>query len=204
MTQQRSLTVAIIAVVILASRIIMKVKIKKGFTLVEVLIVMVILGVVLTAGTGVFLSTISTSNKTQTQNTVKEAGRNASELITRRIQASRALILINSTQVTIVDGDGISSILSCVNGTASTNGWLEITPALGSTTSLTFQDPADNTKGVNVTGCNFVVVNGASGKEPPALQYKFKVSQPVGFPPRPEYQATIEINSSVVSRSYEF
>ena len=181
----------------------MKVKIKKGFTLVEVLIVMVILGVVLTAGTGVFLSTISTSNKTQTQNTVKEAGRNASELITRRIQAARSLDLVSSTQVTVVDGDGISSLLNCVNGTATTNGWLEITPASGSTTSLTFHDP-DNTKGVNVTECNFAVVNGASGKEPPALLYKFKVSQPVGFPPRPEYEASIKINSSVVSRSYEF
>lgn len=176
---------------------------KKGFTIVEVLIVMAILGIVLTSGTAVFISTITTSNKTQTQDTVKEAGRNASELITRRIQAARALVAVNSTQVTVTDGDGVNSLLSCVNGTSTTNGRLEVTTS-GITTALTFQDPADNTKGVNVTNCSFAVVNGASGKEPPALQYAFTVSQAVGSPPRPEYQASIQIESSVVSRSYEF
>ncbi|MBP6979475.1 prepilin-type N-terminal cleavage/methylation domain-containing protein [Candidatus Curtissbacteria bacterium] len=176
---------------------------KKGFTIVEVLVVMAILGVVLTAGTSVFISTISTSNKTQAQINVKEAGRNASEQITRKIQAARGLAQVSSTQVTVIDGDGVSSTLTCINGTVATNGRLEITNA-GLATGLTFYDPADNTKGVNITGCDFQVVNGASGKEPPALQYTFNVSQPVGAPTRPEYQASIKIESSVVSRTYEF
>lgn len=178
-------------------------KIRNGFTLVEVLIVMAILGIVLTSGTAVFLSTISTSNKTQTQNNVKEAGRNASEQITRRVQAARGLTAINPNQVDIVDGNGVTSQLSCINGTGSTNGRLEITNS-GITTALTFQDPDDNTKGVNITNCEFEVVNGNGGKEPPALKYSFTVSQPVGSPPRPEYQASIHIESSVVSRTYEF
>ncbi len=176
---------------------------KSGFTIVEVLVVMAILGIVLTAGTAVFISTVSTSNKTQAQINVKEAGRNASEQITRKIQSARDLVLVSATQVTIIDSDGVSSLLSCVNGTAATNGRLEITNS-GVTTGLTFYSASDNTIGVNVTGCDFEVVNGTSGKEPPALKYSFNISQPVGSPNRPEYQASIKIESSAVSRTYEF
>lgn len=179
-------------------------KFRSGFTIVEILIVMAILGIVLTAGTSVFLSTVSSSNKTKAQIDVKEAGRNASEQITRRVQSARTLSQPpgNTTQVTIGDSDGVSSTLTCINGNSTTNGRLEIqSNATGLTTALTFDDVE---KGVNVTDCSLVVVNGASGKEPPALRYSFTVSQPIGAPQRPEYQASIKIESSVVSRSYEF
>jgi prepilin-type N-terminal cleavage/methylation domain-containing protein len=164
---------------------------KNGFTLIEMIVVVGILGIIAVVGSGTFFSILRGSTKTKTLQTVKQNGDYAISVMERMIRNAR--VLINPTadstvsSITIKNPDGGTTTFSCGGNpaTIASNG-----------ASLLSNE-------VKVNDCNniFNVSVGQPGIKPPVVKINFSLS-PVASLGRSEERAEVNFQTTVTLRNY--
>jgi len=169
----------------------MEMKKEKGFTLVEILAAVGILGIIAVIGSGMFFSILRGSTKTKTLQLVKQNGDYAISVMERMIRNARALISPTSdgqvNSITIQNPDGGTTTFSC-----------EGVPATISSNSASLLSSE-----VKVSSdCNiFEVTVGQAGIKPGAIKINFSLSQSRATA-RPEEQASVNFQTTVSLRNY--
>jgi len=164
---------------------------KNGFTLIEVMIVVGILGIIAVVGSGAFFSILRSSTKTKTLQIVKQNGDYAISVMERMIRNARVVTdpPISSTvsSITIKNPDGGETTFSCEGDppTIASNG-----------ASLLSNE-------VKVSDCDniFEVTVGQAGVKPAVVKINFNLTQAKATN-RPEEQAEVNFQTTVTLRNY--
>ena len=163
---------------------------KNGFTLIEMMIVVSLLGIIAVIGSGAFFSILRGSTKTKTLQMVKQNGDYAISVMERMIRNARVLTspTANSTvtSITIKNPDGKETTFSC--------GGTPATIASNGASLLSSEVKVDN--------CNiFEVAVGQPEIRPAVVKINFNLSPEVSST-RPEEQATVNFQTTVTLRNY--
>ena len=101
---------------------------KRGFTLIEILVVVGILAIIVVVGTTSFFNLLKGSTKTRTANMVKQNGDYAMGVMTRMIRNAREIVLDPGEECTsgmkeieISNPDGGFTTFSCIDSPISSN-----------------------------------------------------------------------------------
>lgn len=87
----------------------------RGFTLVEITVVLGILGILLVVGTGIFAQVLQTARRVQIQNEVRQNANYGIELIIREIRRAQCINISGTTMTTYGDEGCSSNQLSQFN-----------------------------------------------------------------------------------------
>lgn len=179
---------------------------KPGFTLVELLVVVTLVGIIGVMTTQVFILGFRSQGKSEIGKEVKQNGDYALSLVEAMIRnaadISQNQCNINSNKLTIVNPDGYSTIFDCSSGTniASVSA-VPITTPIPTPTGL----PLTSTK-VKVENCNFRVVCPTPPLSPKYVFVNFTVKQAdiLDQPtPLPENTASLEYQSTISLGKYQ-
>lgn len=159
-------------------------KMKKGFTLIEIIVVVGILGIVTVMGTNLFFSILRGSTKTKILQLVKQNGDYAITVMGRMIRNARS-VSGGGSSITILNSDGMTTIFSCGENRIASNG-----------ASLVSSE-------VKVEDCSavFTVTPGEAGIKPAVVKINFNLSQ-AAVATRLEEQASVNFQTTVSSRNY--
>ena len=157
---------------------------KNGFTLVEIMIVIGILGIIVVIGSGAFFSILRGSTKVRTLQLVKQNGDYAISVMERMIRNARN-VSGGGSSITITNPDGGTTIFSCEldSATIASNG-----------ASLLSSE-------VEVKDCSFNVTLGQSGIKPAVVEINFTLAK-AGGTNKPEEQAEVNFHTIVTLRNY--
>ncbi|MBM3205689.1 type II secretion system protein [Candidatus Shapirobacteria bacterium] len=172
-----------------------------GFTLVEILIVVGILGIIAAVGTNVFFTTFRGSTKTKVLTKVKQNGDYALSTMERLIRNAQEVVVdedagdlcqANMSKIKIKKLDGTEILFSCEN--------------IGTVNGFIASDAARLTSNeVKVDICSFsCTTKGLPGKlefYPQAIEINFTLSQ-AAVANRPEEEATLNFNTTVSTRNF--
>jgi len=163
---------------------------KNGFTLIEMMIVVSLLGIIAVVGSGAFFSILRGSTKTKTLQMVKQNGDYAISVMERMIRNARALVSPTEdstvTSIKIKNPDGKETTFSC--------GGPQATIASNGASLLSSE--------VKVNNCNiFEVTVGQPEIRPAVVKINFNLSPEVSST-RPEEQATVNFQTTVTLRNY--
>lgn len=180
-----------------------------GFTLVELLIVVALVGIIGTITTQVFILGIHSQSKTEMMKEVKQNGdftlsvmegmiRNALDVGMNTSQCNT-----NTKQLTILNQDGFTTMFDCTNDVniSSVSGIYAAFP-LPTPTGI----PLSNTRvKVPSSSCNFRLVCPPQPLSPKYVFITFTVSQAdvPGVTPNPLNRATLDYQSTVSLRNYQ-
>lgn len=163
----------------------------QGYTMIEILVVVGILGLIATMGSSMFFSILKGSAKTQILNQIKQSGDYALEVMERTVRGAASVSVNGDGDVLTVTGLGGDNIIfSCekigderkiASGGAS---------LIGETVKV-----AGNCEDV------FGVTPGIEGARPTIVQIDFKLTQAADTP-RPEERAEMDFKTSVTLRNY--
>lgn len=162
---------------------------KNGFTLVEIMIVIGILGIIVVIGSGAFFSILRGSTKVRTLQLVKQNGDYAISVMERMIRNARAIIDPSTSStvpsIKIKNPDGETTTFSCEldSATIASNG-----------ASLLSSE-------VEVKDCSFNVTLGQSGIKPAVVEINFTLAK-AGGTNKPEEQAEVNFHTIVTLRNY--
>jgi len=163
---------------------------KNGFTLIEMMVVVGVLGIVAVVGSGAFFSILRGSTKTKTLQAVKQNGDYAMSVMERMIRSARSLISPTTdsivSSITIKNPDGGETTFFCggTPATIASNG-----------ASLLSNE-------VKVSDCNiFEVTRGQLETKPAVVKINFNLS-PTGTLNRPEEQAEVNFQTTISLRNY--
>lgn len=154
---------------------------QKGFTLIEVLVVIFLLGVVMAIGVNLFFSILKGGSKAEIVKEVKQNGDYAISVMERMTRNAQSASCSDSSSVTIKNPDGWTTTFVCEDGRIASN----------SGTYLTSES-------VTATGCTF----SCGGTTPEVVTISFTLSQK-GTPVRVEERATANFQTKVSLRTYE-
>ncbi len=176
----------------------MKKNLQKGFTLVEILVVVTLLGLIGIIITQVFILGVRSQVKNEVMKEVRQNGDfivNVIESMTRSAIDILETDCNTSTQeLSIVNQDGYTTIFSCENNNiASTSAYPEPSPTV--TVNL-------NTAKVKITDCSFRLVCPTPPIVPKYVLFNFTVSQ-AGSDTSPEQVSSMDYQSTVSLRGYE-
>lgn len=162
-----------------------------GFTLIEMLVVVAIVGVVATISTQIVLSLIRSNNKTNVQNEVKQNGSYTIDLIERDVRAATAAISTDSTNLTLTSQDGSTVAYTCGVKSSGNNGFIRrnSNPLLNT----------DLNSGVAVGSCSFVI---APSTNPQLITVDFTLTQAANSATRSDLTVTQNFHTSVSLRTY--
>lgn len=164
---------------------------KKGWTLIEILVVIGILGVIAIIATNLFFSILRGSTKTRVLTEVKQNGNYAINVMERMIRnAEKDSLRYDAGEgkwIEIKNPDGGTTLFTCPdsNNMIASNG-----------ASLTSNK-------VRVEDCTstFTVAPGVEDVRPPAVTIDFTLMQ-AGTTTRPEEQASVNFKTTVILRNY--
>lgn len=170
----------------------MRKKVKKtGFTLIEMLIVVGVLGIIAIIGTGTFFTLLKSSAKTKVLAEVKQNGSYALGVMERMIRNARSIVINSDTQICetgmlkikIENPDGAETEFACEADKISSN-----------SASLTSDK-------VVPSGCSFDCEAGEAGVKPDKVTIDFSLSQ-AGTDVRVEEEAMLDFHTTVILRNY--
>ena len=162
----------------------------RGFTLIEMLVVIAIITIIGTMATQIILSLIRSNNKTSIQNEVKQNGSFVIDRLERDIRGSSDVTSPDSEHLNLQQADGSEISYVCIQGSSSSNG--DITrggQSLLNTEAVT---------GVRVNNCSFGLQNTA----PVLVTIAFTLIQPYQSPNRSDLTITQNFRTSVSLRTY--
>jgi len=167
---------------------------KNGFTLIEIMIVVGILGIIAVVGSGAFFSILRGSTKTKTLQMVKQNGDYALSVMERMIRNARELADPSESSIvssiTIKNPDGGITTFSCESDSEP--------PTIASNGASLLSSEVR----VSDVECNiFEVTQGQKGIRPPIVKINFKLS-PAVTSSRPEDQAEVNFQTTVTLRNY--
>jgi len=164
---------------------------KNGFTLIEMMMVVGILGIIVVLGSGAFFSILRGSTKTKTLQMVKQNGDYAISVMERMIRNARALVspVSDSTvsSITIKNPDGGETTFSCEGDPA--------TIASNGASLLSSEVEVDDCANI------FDVAVGQAGIKPAVVEINFTLTQ-AKTTNRPEEQAEVNFQTTVSLRNY--
>jgi len=176
-----------------------------GFTLVEILVVVGILGIIAVVASTIFFTTLRSSGKTKVLTTVKQNGDYALSVMERLIRDSEEVITNSDNKVC---ESGMKEIkLKRIDGTMVEFACLEEGTANGRIASNSARLTSSEVK---VDSCSFdcscpVAFPNCTSQGtkfyPKTVTIKFTLSQ-AGATVRPEEQATINFQTTVSTRNY--
>jgi prepilin-type N-terminal cleavage/methylation domain-containing protein len=170
---------------------------QKGFTLLEILVVIAIITVVGTMSTQIFLGLIRSSNKTNIQNEVRQNGSFVVDRMERDIRGSTGATLTGSTQLNLTQPDGTAVTYLCTVGTSSSNGGITRDDSVTSS-GQQLLNVTSATTGVKVSACTFAL----QGASPVLVQIDFTLTQAYNSPVRTDLTVTQPFTTRVALRSY--
>lgn len=193
-------------------------KVNKGFTLIEFLVVVGILTTVV-GSTLLFLTSILRgSNQTNITNEVKQNGQVVFDSLDKQIRNGRNAVSIvpptgSSSAIMLTLSDDSFLFLACFDTVPNTsNGWI------GSVSSLTSSAPVpasyvpltnqDKISGVDIKcdsspGATFSAIPASAGSATPSIvKMGFGASQAVLAPSRSDFQANIRFDTTISLRQY--
>lgn len=94
--------------------------IKKGFTLIEMLVAVAILGLVVLASTSLFFTALKGKRKTESLVIIKQSGDYALQVMTKKIRNAQDLPSCSSNQINITNPDNSSTTFECETALCST------------------------------------------------------------------------------------
>jgi len=160
-----------------------------GFTLVEMMVVVGILGIVTITGSTMFFSILRGSTKARVTQLAKQNGDYAISVMGRMIRNARGLLSPTAdsvtSSITIKNPDGGITVFSCNSSTIASNG----ASLIGS--------------GFKISDCSgvFDVKVGSEGIKPSVVKINFDLKQ-AGAESRVEEQALINFQTTVTLRNY--
>lgn len=159
----------------------------KGFTLIEIMVVIGVFGIIAAFTTNMFVSILRGSSKSQILAEVKQNGNYALSVMERMIRNARKIEVYDVSSITILNPDGGSTVFSCDPGQKI---------ASNSASLISEQ--------VLVGDCpNFIAVNeGISGLNPDTVTITFTL-QEAGAKTRPEDKARVDFQTTVSLRNVE-
>lgn len=152
---------------------------QKGFTLIEVLVVIFLLGVVLVIGVNLFFSILKGASKAEITKEVKQNGDYAIAVMERMIRNAQDASCNGG--VTITNLDGRTTRFFCESSRIASNSGNYLTSG-----------------NVTATGCSFT----CEYSTPEVVTISFTLSQK-GTPARVEERATQDFQTTVSLRTYE-
>lgn len=157
----------------------MAMKKEKGFTLIEILMVVFLLGIVVVIGSNLFFSILKGASKAEITKEVKQNGDYAMNVMERMIRNAQSANCDGG--VTIINPvDRRTTIFFCDGTRIASNSGVYLT--------------SDN---VSASNCSF----SCQGKEPEVVTISFDLSQK-GTTARPEEKAQIHFQTTVGLRTY--
>lgn len=171
---------------------------KTGFTLIEILVVVGILGIIAFIGTNMFFTILKGSTKTRVLAEVKQNGNYALGVMERMIRNARKIeeCQVSADHIKIQNPDeDWTDFLCCGSPSliASESGGLTCSDSGIENARLTSSN-------VQVSCGTFISCTQATGG-PPVITINFTLSQ-LGSPPRPEEQARVDFGTTVTLRNY--
>ena len=170
---------------------------KNGFTLIEIMVVVVILGVLAVVGSGAFFSILRGSVKTRMLQTVKQNGDYAISVMERMVRNARRIEEIDGQHIKIKNPDGGTTTFRCCGGSPN----FLIASESG---TLTCESARLTSSEVKVENCGsvFTLVDlGQPEIRPAVVKINFNLSPEVSST-RPEEQATVNFQTTVTLRNY--
>ncbi len=194
---------------------------KKGYTLIEFLIVIGILAIVV-GSTLLFLTAIlKGTNQASIVSEVKQNGQAVLGSLDKQVRNAKDVVCVNSTNVVscldpsasnkyiqLINASGPPLHIKCFNDNDIVkiqNGWIgsalsATIPSDGSYVSITNQD---TTAGVDIVNCNFKVSPGTVGaSEPAVVSISFGLHQGVSAPSRTDFKANAQFQTTISLRKY--
>lgn len=180
---------------------IIKKTIERGFSLIELLVVLAVVGVVFGVALTTLASIIRSSTKSSIFSQVKQNGDVAMEQMVRSIrnavdvcvEAGNTIKIYTSKVTCPATNETISFVCTVssgnVNGSIKRNG-----------TPITNESLADPKRGVRVSACDFQVSDPQI--VPRRVTIGFILAQGVGLPDSPEYKVSIPFQSEVTLRNF--
>jgi len=164
---------------------------RSGFTLIEIIVVVGILGIIMIMGSNLFFSILRGSTKTKILQLVKQNGDYAISVMGRMIRNARS-VSGSGSSITIVNPDGRPTTFSCSDLDA--NGANEIS-------SNSARLINDEVKVINNCSNVFSVIAGEVGTRPDVVTINFTLSQ-AGVTTRPEERASVNFQTTISLRNY--
>lgn len=157
---------------------------RKGFTLVEILVVTLILGTIAVIGSNMFFTILRGSSKTSILAEVNQNGSYALNVMERMIRNAKSLESHSGSSITILNPDENTTTFLCSNQKIASNGASLISDK------------------VAVDNCViFSVVEGEAEIRPDVVTIDFTLTQ-AGTAFRPEERASVNFKTTVTLRNY--
>lgn len=156
---------------------------KSGFTLIEMIVVVAILGMVAIFGSNMLFTILKGSLKTKVLSEVKQNGTFAISTMERMIRNAKELVSCDSGSVKIKNPDDFETTFVC------------------SDTAISSNSAALTSSNVKVDSCAFACSLGTAGILPSTVGINFTLSQ-VGAATRKEEKALVKFQTTVSLRNY--
>jgi len=171
---------------------------KTGFTIVEMMIAVTILGIITTVGSNLFFTVLRGSTKAKVLQAVKQNGGYSLSVMESMIRNARRIESYPTATdfLTILNPDGGVTTFHCCGTTPN----FLIASESGSLACAAARLTSDEVK-VNNCANFFTVTAGLAGVRPDLVAIQFTLSQ-AGLSTRPEEQASIDFQATVGLRNY--
>lgn len=163
---------------------------QKGFTLIEMLVVIAIITIIGTISTQIILSLIRSNNKTNIQNEVRQNGAFVIDYLERDIRSASSVVVPSATLLQLTQPDGTVIDYVCAIGSSNSNG--DITREGQSLVNI------DASTGVKINSCAFTTQNSS----PPLVTIDIVITQPYQSPNRSDLTVSQTFHTSVSLRTY--
>lgn len=169
----------------------------KGFTLIEILVVISILGLIMVVGTNMFIQVLKNNVKTEAIKDVKQNGDYAIMVMERMIRNAQNIRGCSSSVITIDNPDGRQTTFECLDGAiASRSGALSGKLTSSKVTLSSALPPA------SVCNSSTLAFTCDSTFQPPTVTVGFTLTK-VGENLRAEEQSSLIFNQSISLRTYK-
>ncbi|MEK7521381.1 MAG: prepilin-type N-terminal cleavage/methylation domain-containing protein [Patescibacteria group bacterium] len=166
-------------------------RMNRGFTLIEILVVISIFAIILLIANQILFSAFRGSSKAEATTRVKREGERVFGLMERSIRNSRAIISCNSSQITYQDQYGVTASFVCRNvGTPNIG---EIAAGSAALAPITVND-------VDVTACSFSCETVGGINKAVLINATF-VAEALSTSARVEERGSISLQSRILLRN---
>jgi len=166
-----------------------------GFTFIEMIVAISILGIVALIGTGFLLTTLSSSGKAEINKEVRQNGNFALSIMEGLIISAENISCPTADEIDVIDINGQLTKFICYDS-APDYKISSVSSTFSPPTTTTYILTADN---VAVTDCNFTCTTIVGN--PTTVGIGFTVSQ-VGSSGRPSEKSSVSFQTQVSTRNY--
>lgn len=170
-------------------------KIVSGFTLIEVLMVIFVMGILVVVGNNLFFSVLKGSSKAEIEKEAKQSGNYAIGVMERMIRNATSIVDCTSTRIIIKNKDGFVTEFTCASEDGTTKVASNSGRLTGKNLTLNQTLPQNSCSGSSLT------FNCSLSTTPPVVSISFTLSE-IGSSSRPEEKATVLFQTTVGLRNY--